>query len=432
MRKTTLCLFAIWALVSCDKYTVDVDSIVISENTSGIIDSNNGQDITPEPAVKSSFGPIVMTEAQKEMALSVNGFGLSLLSEIIKDKPAENFVISPVSLAINLAICANGAEGSTANEIKDILGFKNINLEDVNSYFQTLTNGMATVDSLSEFSSANSIWADCQYPLQDSFIKNASEFYAADATNVDFSSSEAWDRIDIWCKENTKGLIDNMPRTDGTRFTLLNAVYFNGLWGHKFDSDLKKEAFHGVNGDTESEFLTSENRYGYLRMNTCRLLSIPYGAGGYSFLIAYPFDGTTFQETLDEISSQSGRIQMTRTEGYLKEIKVQLPKFKIEGGEEHFIKALKSMGMNLPFSDNAEFAGISENGFTIDDIIQKACIDVNENGTEAASVTEIVRYLLNPGSSAVNDSEFIVNSPFMFFVMEAGSGNILFAGQKVK
>ena len=75
------------------------------------------------------------------------------------------------------------------------------------------------------------------------------------------------------------------------------------------------------------------------------------------------------------------------------------------------------MGMELPFNPlKADFSNISDHvKLYIDDVIQKAYIKVDEEGTEAAAVTAVVMKL----TCCVDRPQEIimtVNRPFLFLI----------------
>lgn len=60
---------------------------------------------------------------------------------------------------------------------------------------------------------------------------------------------------------------------------------------------------------------------------------------------------------------------------------------------------------------------------------QKAKIKVNEEGSEAAAVTEADMYLTSVGPQEYPKATFHANRPFVYIISEASSGVILFVGK---
>jgi serpin B len=87
------------------------------------------------------------------------------------------------------------------------------------------------------------------------------------------------------------------------------------------------------------------------------------------------------------------------------------------------------MGMPAAFSDKADFSGMDgTKSLSISDVVHKAYVDVNEEGTEAAAATAVVMRL-----TAVVDEEpvplFMADHPFIFLIEDTDAGNILFMGK---
>ena len=91
------------------------------------------------------------------------------------------------------------------------------------------------------------------------------------------------------------------------------------------------------------------------------------------------------------------------------------------------------MGLRTAFDDTADFSGMAVNGrVKIDDVIHKAHVDVDENGTEAAAATAVVMF---PGLAANKDTlpertvDFKADHPFLFLIRHNATGSILFLGR---
>ena len=111
-------------------------------------------------------------------------------------------------------------------------------------------------------------------------------------------------------------------------------------------------------------------------------------------------------------------------------VHLKLPKFELENRFK-LSDNLKALGIRSAFQGDASFDRMftaSSNGvrFCIDEVYQKARINVAEWGTEAAAVTVVIK----DGSPGIEYKkvDFHADHPFFFFIGEASSGTILFEG----
>ncbi len=154
-----------------------------------------------------------------------------------------------------------------------------------------------------------------------------------------------------------------------------------------------------------------------------RALELPYVGKELSMIVFLPskvdglaqFERTLTAEKLDEWLSQFREWKFAA---------VELPKFRLSA-EFEIAQTLSAMGMPLAFSDGADFSGMTtREGLKISEIIHKAFVDVNEEGTEAAAATGSgvkARMRMQP-------LDFLADHPFMFLIRDNRTGSILFMG----
>jgi serpin B len=107
-------------------------------------------------------------------------------------------------------------------------------------------------------------------------------------------------------------------------------------------------------------------------------------------------------------------------------VAVALPRFKMTTGFS-LKESLSALGMTDAFlEDKARFTGIrKENDLFISDVIHKAFVDVNEEGTEAAAATAVIAKTGAPSAP----EEFNADRPFIFLIRDLRTGGILFIGR---
>ncbi|RPI79443.1 MAG: hypothetical protein EHM41_23855 [Chloroflexi bacterium] len=92
------------------------------------------------------------------------------------------------------------------------------------------------------------------------------------------------------------------------------------------------------------------------------------------------------------------------------------------------IEHLQPMGLQKPFSGEADFSGIAGNrDLFISAALHKANITVDEEGTEAAAATVIA--VAESAMEIREPIEMIVDRPYIFAIIDQETGSILFLGR---
>jgi serpin B len=111
------------------------------------------------------------------------------------------------------------------------------------------------------------------------------------------------------------------------------------------------------------------------------------------------------------------------------ELRLWLPRFRTES-DLSLRPHCEALGIVEAFTPQANFSGLSsEPGFALADLLHRAFVDVDEQGTEAAAVTaavEMVAALRPP-----RPKELRVDRPFLFVISDRPTGSVLFMGRVV-
>jgi serpin B len=163
----------------------------------------------------------------------------------------------------------------------------------------------------------------------------------------------------------------------------------------------------------------------YAEIPGAQILEMPYAGGSLAFDAILP----TETNGLAKIEAQFTTANLTAWFAELSdgEVRVSMPKFRNEAGFS-LNQALEKLGLSKAFTSSADFSGIDgKHDLDISQVVHKAFIDVNEQGTEAATATGIA-----VGAMAVRRPQpkaFLADHPFAFFLRDIASGAILFAGR---
>lgn len=392
-----------------------------------------------EPTNPTETPDIEPTQPQETLAVGVgfNEFDTAWINYLNNSKSNENYMISPLSLKMAVALAAAGANTDTLDELLAAFDFENLD-----SYLNWGKNIVAHEKAIQEdiesrknspymedydgaFDIANSVWhnSDAEGKFTDLYKQYMTEL---DALFMETPGAELKDEINNWVNEKTNGLIPELFADDLSAYTniLINTLYMKCAWLNTFSEHMTKEDdFTTINGDVvKKEMMNQEDDFLYYEDKDAQMIILPMENGINMAIVL----GSN-ENILDKINNAKSQL-----------VNVTMPKFEVETTIDNIIPFLQQQGVNLAFdSELADFSNMMDSGNYIDKIIQKTKIKLDENGVEAAAVTAIVMDATSAmPPEPVQPIFFIADEPFEYYIYTTVEGaatpELLFYGQYVK
>ncbi|TVQ14039.1 MAG: serpin family protein [Balneolaceae bacterium] len=378
--------------------------------------------------------PRELSAQEKILVDGSNDFAFRLLHKLLEKEPDDSFFASPLSISTAFAMAMNGADGDTYDQMRDFFGHRGLTRDEINKAFLQLIVLLTTLDEQVRFDIANSVWYREGYPVLQEFLDVNKEYFDAEVRALDFGRPDAADIINAWISDKTEGLIEKMIDQIGPDVImyLINAIYFNGDWTVQFDpDDTRDQPFTRSDGSkTEVPMMKVADNFRYHIDDEWIALDMWYGDAGFSFTALIPADASA-SGGLELLAHELTHARFESITSSLKSdtVQVYMPKFEIDYAVEDFPDDLKEMGLTLPFIGGAaDFSRISDiEDLLITDVMHRAVIKLDEEGTEAAAVTviEISRVSYDPNQRLT----IRLDRPFLFFIRENTSNTILFMGK---
>jgi serpin B len=346
-----------------------------------------------------------------------------------------NIFFSPYSISSALAMTYEGARGKTADEMQAVLHFPKDDAIRRES-FLTINNQINKQDKKYQLRTANALWAQKDYKFKPDYFAMVEKYYAGKATNLDFINDTEKSRVKIntWVEEQTNNKIKDLLTkgiiNSSTRLVLTNAIYFKGLWLDQFNKKNTQEKDFKVdqNNTVKVQMMSSTGekaKFNYSETEKVQILELPYEGNELSMLILLPKkdDLQAAEEYLvpEKLVAAAKGLRKKRVDIYVPQFKFETKYFMAED--------LKGMGMLAAFTPgSADFSGMTgTKELNIAHVIHQAFVEVNEEGTEAAAATAVV---MTFGAMAPETPKiFNADRPFIFFIQERSTNNILFIGR---
>jgi len=375
--------------------------------------------------------PVTSTpKSQQTQATSaINAFTTRLYAQL--NSQEGNLFLSPYGISTALTMAYTGARGETESQMATALQFEGQpNLQSLGELQKSLKQPDATYT----LNIANDIWVQRGMHLVADFTETLHDIYNTVLRTADFANEadRARSRINGKIAEQTgqkiKELLAPGMVTSQTRLVLTNAIYFKGKWQMAFDpKDTEEQFFLKLdNSKIKVPMMYQKGDFRSWGDADAQLLELPYksseNSSGLSMIVLLPQqDGKESFATVENKLSDYLRMQNKDNPA---EVVVLLPKFKLESTFQ-LREPLEKLGMKKAFDPaTADFSGITQEKLAISDVIHKAFVEVNEEGTEATAATAVE---FSRGMSAT----FRADHPFIFWVKDNHSGTVLFLGKVV-
>ena len=410
----------------------------------------------------------------RDAADAQNAFGYDLYQRMLRDEPLgladRGVVMSPTSVLTALALARAGARGDTADELDALLGMTGWDAyaSDLGALDQALRSRDATwgdpryEQHALALRMANMAFGQRGYSIEPAYLEQIGEAFGAPLGLVDYEDdpSGALEAINGWVERQTMGRIPRLLSEDNitsaTRLMLVNAVYLKAEWDRSFKGSTRDRPFTTMAGrqlDVPTmhhvwEALPAASGSGW------QATELPYlgpeGAPTLSMTLILPDDIDAFERSLGpsriraidrQLADEWDRVTDVRSANpdrgemdcgrvpYVTDLFV--PRFGINTRGD-LVPALRSAGMELAASSDADFSGITGGrDLQIAAVIHQANIDVDEKGTEAAAATAVGMDTTGGCGGPEPDETRTLrfNRPFVFLLRDRQTGAILFMGR---
>lgn len=222
--------------------------------------------------------------------------------------------------------------------------------------------------------------------------------------------------INTWVSKQTNNKINNIisqSQIDDLSYILLNATYFKGKWASIFEKENTKDEDFTLSNNTKIKVKMMQifgEDYQFYEDNSLKMVELPYQTNEFSMYFILPNNKQTFQEIEKKINFSEFQ-QWYKKKNTEKLERLFIPRFRFDNLPNiDCLAILQKLGLNHPLNTK---------------IMQKVFIEVDEEGTTAASIVEV------SDSTVVNPKikEFVANKPFFFVLRNNKTGVILFIGR---
>lgn len=388
--------------------------------------------ITPTLKSERSSSTNTRSWSMADQADLINNFTVEMFRRLINPSEDRNNVLSPFNVYAALLLAYEGADGSTREEMAEVMEIDTTS--DFCQNFKKLLHALNLSSGEAILEVSFSGWLQKDFLFKDEYMDTVANCYAADLRSVDFISDwlKTVESINKWVEEETRNYIkelipEDYPGHEMIRAILVSTLFLNASWSEKFVVIEEPSHFWTGAEYINATMMSAELPTKVYLGDGLTAVELPYSKSNLSMVIIIPEDLESFSN--DMSWGRLSTILKALLDSEPKQARIIMPKFKIESARIELKPILSSMGIREVFdpfvSDLTKMAHVKKGDLYIDEVLHKAYIEVNEEGTIAAAATAVVVKAI-----AYIPPEVVieVDRPFIFFIVDKSSGLIIFAG----
>lgn len=322
---------------------------------------------------------------------------LGLLALRATAEPDENALVSPASLTFALALLAEGARGETATSLDAALGATG---EDRTAAYNALAGALAEHDGDPAVAQedelpdepllhlANQAVLDDSLTVQPAYLDALATSFDAGVQRSDLASDEGRRVLDAWVNEHTGGLIEKSAIEPDPllRLVLQNAVLLAARWEMPFqEPTTSDEDFTGPDGTAPTEMLHGTESWAHATQDGWAAVRLPYADAFHADVLLPPADTDPSEITSETLTALTEALDA----GSPRTVELAMPTLELEPPTLDLAPALEEAGL-AGLYDGPDLSGISTTEqLQVSQVLQQAYLNLDEEGTVAAAVTEI-------------------------------------------
>lgn len=350
-----------------------------------------------------------------------------------KSNPNENMMFSPISLNYALGMISEGAVDETKSLLDTYLGTENYG-EFVENYLKLIerynNEGKSDYGYNTCLEIADALWISDEYKLKSDYEDTVSSKYDAVVRSLNFANvSDSVNEINSWVNDKTHEMIKQIVSEDmfdaDSVMCLTNTVYFEAPWSDCWKyAEGYEENFTNFDGSTDKLCYMYGSPSAYYENDNATAFGYDY-SNGIQFIGILPKSTGDFELSDLDIAG----LLETSTTKY--NVEAKMPRLTFDSSIV-LNDILSEMGLELMFTDDAEFTEITDAFLKVSTILQKTRIELDENGTKASAATAIMMNkcaAIFEGEKEVK--QVVLDRPFAFMIYDAFNGEALFIGKVV-